>query len=80
MNKKTKEFSDKYNAKKIIEANKDTLIYWLNNKGKWLSKLFDINPSKGEEVIDRFINEMSIEIETYQRWMYLRGLDDKNKS
>ena len=71
MNKKEKRFSDKYNAKAITLANKDTLIYWLDHKGKWLKDIFT-NRSQNE--YDKFINEMAVEIEGYQRWIYLKGL------
>ena len=70
MNKKLKEFSDKYNAKKLIMANEDTLICYLENKGKWLMSLL------GDEGYDMFVKEMAQEIEGYQRWMYLTGMTD----
>lgn len=73
MNKKYKEFSDRYNAEKIVQANKDTLIYWLEKKGKWLQNIF-IDRNEGE--YDKFINEMAFEIEGYQRWMYLKGIKE----
>lgn len=68
MNKKLKEFSDKYNAEKIIRANCDSLIYFLDHKGEPIKLLL-----KTANDYNLFIKIMSEEIEEYQRWMYLEA-------
>ena len=68
MNKKLQKISDEYNSRKLIEANRNTLYFYLDNKGIWLRDILGTKRNK-------FINEMAAEIEDYQRWQYLRGLE-----
>ena len=56
--------------KKLIKANKDSLIYYLD-KNKWLEKVL-----KDNKIYNKFINEMAVEIETYQEFMYKKGYID----
>lgn len=61
-----------YEKQKIIQANKDTLIYLLDNKGKWLENL--LREKYGN--YNKFINQMAREIEGYQDFMYKKGLKE----
>jgi len=63
-----------YDSEKVIEANKDTIIYWLENDGAWLKEILGIHRA------DAFINGMAKEIEGYQCFMYTKGYEDGKKN
>ena len=61
-------------SERVIKANKDCLIYYLD-KNNWLEKVLRDN-----KIYNKFIDEMAVEIKTYQEFKYKQGYYDGKRS